>query len=245
MDVILDTNVIVADIWQASQNFRFLMNYIEKTNSSILIPTVVDIEVKAFFTRKVTEIILEIQTAHKHAERFQIKQIPPLDLDTIKSTTLGAWDDIYEKEFKQVYGQVIPLRQSILEQAVTRAAYRLPPCKENGEGMRDALIWFQILEYCKTKSSNEPVAFISMNTRDFAGQDKTMLRAELEKDAQGINLLYYPSLEIFLKNYSKSISHITNEWLAARIDFRQVKRKITGYFVLGWQGRLLRDKFKI
>jgi rRNA-processing protein FCF1 len=53
MDVILDTNILIADIWQKSQNFRFLMDFIKKTNSNIQIPSVVDVEINAFFSRLV------------------------------------------------------------------------------------------------------------------------------------------------------------------------------------------------
>jgi len=247
MDVILDTNILVADIWQDSQNFRFLMDYIEKTNSFVLIPSVVDVEIKAFFTRKVNKLLQEIEATTKRAERFGIKQIPPLDTSNIISVTHQAWDVVYETLFKKTHGKVIPLTQSIANEAIRRAAFRLAPCKENGEGVRDAFIWLQILEYCKARKVDEAVAFISLNTHDFASQDKTTIRPELENDLreQGLKLLFYPSLETFLKEYAKPISHITNDWLTKRIDFSLVEKKIQEYFNTRWQAEWQRNKFKI
>ena len=247
MDIVLDTNILIADIWQDSQNFRFLMDYIKKTNSFVLIPSVVDVEIKSFFTRKVKDSIQEIETAIKRAERFGIREIPPLDTDNIVKATHQSWDVVYETLFKKTHGRVIPLAESIVEEAFRRAAYRLAPCKENGEGIRDVFIWLQILEYCKAKKGGEPVAFISLNTHDFANQDKLTLRPELENDLQeqGVNILYYPSLEYFLKKYAKPISHISNDWLINHVDFSLVEKKIQNYFNTRWQAKWQRDKFKI
>lgn len=247
MDVVLDTNILIADIWQNSQNFRFLMDYIEKTNSFVLIPSVVDVEIKAFFTRKIKDNLQEIETAIKRAERFGINKIPPLDTESIANAAHQSWDAVYETLFKKAHGKVIPLVETIVNEAIRRAAYRLAPCKDNGEGIRDVFIWLQILEYCRAKKDGEPVAFISLNTHDFANQDKTTLRVELENELreQGVKLLYYPSLENFLKEYAKPISHISNDWLIGHIDFSLVEKKIQNYFNTGWQSKWQRDKFKI
>jgi hypothetical protein len=131
-----------------------------------------------------------------------------------------------------------------VEEATRRAAYRLPPCKENGEGMRDAIIWLQILEFYNTRKNDDPIVFISKNTHDFANQDKTTLRKELESDLQGIKLLYYPSIENFLKEHAKPISHITDEWLLERIDLSFVENIILDFFKTKWHGKWHSDKFK-
>jgi hypothetical protein len=247
MDVALDSNILIADLWQNSQSFRFLMDYIEKTNSSILIPSVVDAEVKAHFKRKLEDFVRDIDTAMRHAERAGVKKIPDLDTTTIVNATQESWDVVYEKIFKKAHARVIQLDKSIVEKAVERAAYRQPPYKENGDGMRDAIIWLQVLDYCKERKINEPVAFISLNTHDFASQDKVTLRTELKKDVEdcGIKLFYYASLESFLKEQATPISHITAEWLAERIDLAEITTKIKEHYTMGWQSRWQYGKFKI
>ncbi len=247
MDVILDTNILVADIWQDSQNFRFLMDYIEKTNSYVLIPSVVDVEIKAIFTRKVNEHLQEIESAIKRAERFGVKQIPSLVTKGILDSTHQAWDFVYETLFKKKQGKIIPLTPTVADEAIRRAAFRLAPCKENGDGIRDAFIWLQILEYCKERKSDETVAFISLNTHDFSSQDKTTLRPELENDVKdkNIKLLYYPSLESFLKKYATPISHVTSAWLEERINFSFIEKEIQEYFKTSWKAKWHKNKFQI
>ncbi len=246
MDVVVDANILDADLWLESQSIRFLKDYLEKTNATLLIPSVVETEVCAHATRRIQKAVADVGVAIEQAVRIGVTDLPLLDVPQVSTMNLQRWQRKWDL-FKQFYGHVLPLHDALLEEAVRRAAYRVPPCKPTGEGLRDALIWLQILAALKKRGEWSPVAFVSLNTHDFACTDRTGLRPELRADLVGVkaDLVYYPSLGEFLREHAQPISHVTKEWLQERIDFEQVSRQIQAYFEQRWPNTRLKEMFQI
>lgn len=87
-----------------------------------------------------------------------------------------------------------------------RALEMLPPFDVSGRGIKDTLIWLNVLRLIKD-SPDEDFCFITANSKDF-GQTKLhqQLIDDLGKNAS--RLVYFNSLEEFLSNYGDKISFI-------------------------------------
>jgi hypothetical protein len=119
----------------------------------------------------------------------------------------------------------LKIPNKIIRKVVVRAIERKKPCSINGTGIRDAIIWFSLLDYMR-ENNKENIAFISRNIKDFSdGKNDYQLNSTLIKDTNefGVNVLYYTSLREFLKEYAKPISHINRKWLIKRICIAEVK----------------------
>ena len=121
------------------------------------------------------------------------------------------------------YAEIIPLTLSAANNAIQRAIERIPPCRTSGEGVRDAIIWCQILEIVQNRQG-KAIAFISENTKEFTNNNNKELHNKLREDLQRLNfqLSYYVSLEEFIREHALPIEHITKEWIEGKITTQNV-----------------------
>ena len=227
MDIALDTNILIKDLWLRSQTMRLLFDYIERTDSRFLISEVVIQEADAYFKRQVSQDLLAIDSAIHNAKRHLLIGIPEIDYQQIHETTYTNWQKRFDTLSQKGTGEVYQADSGLLAEAVKRSVQRIPPCKESGEGMRDAVIWLSFLAYCKERLKSYHgyhVAFISENTRDFANSSRNEFLPQLQNDVEKINVTidYYSSLESFIDVHVKPISHVTMEWVKQRVDLQQV-----------------------
>jgi hypothetical protein len=75
------------------------------------------------------------------------------------------------------------------------------------------------------------VAFVSGNTKDFGSPELASFHPALAQDlaAQGAPLVFFPSLEEFNRAHSDRISHITMEWITARVSEDQLQHATEQY----------------
>jgi hypothetical protein len=230
VDVILDANVFISDLWLHSQRMRFFLDYLAKTGSHVWILEPVWGEVSAYARRHFREPLSTIESALALGKRRSILGLPEIASDAILDQTFRAWEEQIERA---VEGRAVrlPLIDHVLAEAFRRATERIPPCSVEGGQMRDAVIWLTALEHLRDRSPLAEVAFISNNTRDFAAADKVSLRDELQADlaGRGVKLAYYPSLENFLKLHAEPIRHVTLEWIQRRIDKSRLTELVEEY----------------
>src|SRR5215217_819839 len=179
MNVALDADVLIADPWLGSQRMRALLDYVTKTRSYIVLHEVVELEVKAHHKRTFAEDARKVQTILTQVGRRGLMGLPEFDPDRVSDETFTAW----ERHFHDVLGPNVVYRVPSTghhhEEAVSRAIERIPPCSNSGEGIRDAIIWLDLLEMSRFPSKIGHIAFVSQNTSDFAGTDNSSLREEL------------------------------------------------------------------
>lgn len=224
MNIAIDSNIFIADQWLRSQRTRVLLDFLEKSNSRILLSEVVQVEVKAHFRREVSECVNQIERAVRESQRKGVFGVPEFSRDESLSTTFSSWEGNFEKILGRFVLKV-PAHPRILPEVLRRAAERVPPCKKNGEGFRDAIIWLSLLDYCGRRRKTNEFVFISSNTKDFASPDETSLRDELKDDVEKYRTTvhYYSSLDAFLKQYAAPISHITLEWIQTHVDIQEAE----------------------
>lgn len=220
MNVCLDTTVLLADPWQESEKTRALYDYISKTRGSLLIHDVVLQEATATMERRWREAIRAYNGAAGDLSRLRLSAIPAADEDQLVAATRDAW----EKSVRRIQRgrRTIQTEPALMVEIVRRATQRIPPCARRGEGFRDALLWLGTLDFCNANDLRH-LAFISSNTRDYAGADGALLPA-LEQDAveRNITVDYYSSVEAFLKEHAEPIAWLNLEWVEQRIDQEEV-----------------------
>jgi predicted nucleic acid-binding protein len=230
MDIYLDSNILISDPWMNSARIHALFEYAEKTSSTVILLEPVEMEVREHFKRNVESKTSRMESAIRDARRSELLQVPEFNASACSEATLQEWHKRLENRIKGCKLFRVPLNSSVLHQAIERATQRRPPCKESGHGTRDAVIWLNVMEACRTRLETGKAAFISENTKDFADGSNN-LHPELAADchAYHVKLDYYPSLDVFLERNAKQYEVITLDWLVARFSHQEVEGLLTGY----------------
>lgn len=234
MNVALDANILIADPWLGSQRIRALLDYVLKTRSYIVLHEVVELEVKAHHKRTFAEDARRVQSILTQVGRRGLVGLPEFDQDRASEETFATW----ERHFHDVLGPNVVYRVPSSghhhEEAVRRAIERVPPCSNSG-GIRDAIIWLDLLEMSRFPSNIGQVAFVSENTKDFAQVGNSSLREELVQDLNKYEaeVTYYSSLQSFLKEHVEPVGHITREWLMEHTDFGEIENELRNQIAYG------------
>ena len=229
MYIALDSNVLIRDLWMRSQKMRALLDYVSKTPWNVLLLEVVETEVHAHARRAFSARIADIENTLQKAGRLGVVGLPRLDAERALKLTMERWENNFHYVFNKDLTDRLPLREEVAQQAMRRAADRVPPCSERGEGMRDAMIWLGLLDAADPLGEEyNRIAFISGNASDFAGRDKISLREELAVEVQRRNaaLAFYGSLDAFLKEHAQPVEHITVEWVRERMPWTEVQDEV-------------------
>jgi len=231
MDIALDTNILIADPWLNSQFTRKLLDHVKKSRDRILLSEVVRIEAEAHFKRRFAEHTKRIESACKRASRNGVTGLPDFSPDEVLQQTVSKWKARYRHVLNEEVVTRVSIPDALLPEVVRRAAERESPCSSSGNGIRDAVIWLSLLEFCHSQSHKKEFAFISANTKDFADSDGTSLGKTLARDAEryGIEVSYYPSVKCFLTQYAEPVSHIDFQWLRTRVDLQSARKMILEY----------------
>ena len=111
------------------------------------------------------------------------------------------------------------LDELILPEVVRRSTERVPPCDHAGKEVRDTIIWLSLLSYCRSLPADAEVAFLTLNTKDFASADGTDLRIELAHDVAQLTqaVTFFPSLDAFNKVHAERVAYLTVEWIREKL----------------------------
>jgi predicted nucleic acid-binding protein len=237
MNVALDANILIADLWLRSQRTRQLFDYLAKTRSHILLHHVVEAETRAYARRHIMEIVSGVEKNLRSAERRGIVGLPPLDVPSVQSATIAAWEKQFDRVFNRANTLRLDLDGGILPEAVRRATERVAPCSDSGNGMRDTLIWLGLLKYA-TKNPENTIAFISMNTNDFADASNLALHPTLSEDCagQGVTVSFFADLDSFLRAHAEPVAFVTPAWVRERLRMEDVARIIEKHIELWGSG---------
>ncbi|SDI46939.1 protein of unknown function [Desulfosporosinus hippei DSM 8344] len=206
MIVILDSNILTADFRMLGNNFKLLLNFLNRTDSTLAIPKVVMLEVKNNF-------LSELQKAQTAVEKEIAGLKGRIGNITLANPLSDGW---LEREYKQYsesldkklinIGAVILDHPNVSHQAVIeRAVPKKKPFKPNGDGYRDTLIWESVLEVLESKQ--KAVALVSRNSHDFCvkGRNSMFLHDDLKMDLlqreiPNEKLKFYVDLKDFLED---------------------------------------------
>lgn len=121
---------------------------------------------------------------------------------------------------------LVAYRAEYLPEVVSRAINRVRPCSDDGEEIRDAILWLTVKDVAKNDGDFRTV-FISRNTRQFAGENKELhqsLREEAERE--GLEVHYYPDLTTFIVARASAVDYVTEDWLSEHLSVGEIKNEV-------------------
>jgi hypothetical protein len=205
--LLIDTNIFFDNYFLRGNKFLALKNMIRKTNSKILMPTIVIDEVKKKYK----------ETLDRQQDRIdEINKKYP-DMLTQNKTTkelMAEYDKLWNKQLKGSI--VIDSSKVSMKSLIERSLSKRHPFTETGKGFRDALIWESILLFLNNTSRNKnPLVVITDNKTDFGDG---CLFDDLQQELLGRNSYCYKDLGTFLNEHESRISFITDELIVDYIE---------------------------
>jgi predicted nucleic acid-binding protein len=228
MDIILDSNIFRSDLSLKSDEFKILIDYLNKTKSSVILPEIVLQEIKELYRRDLTSKIDKHRNASKELEKslFSTAFVP-----SIISIDIESEVENYVRHVKETLcidqDKIIAYKEQYLAEVVRRATLRQKPCGSESQGFRDAIVWLTLLDYAA--SSDKPqIAFVSDNIKDFAADDKSSLHEILSKEAseRGVKVNYYRNVDKFLSEHQSKVDYITNDWIKDQLNSASLSANI-------------------
>lgn len=224
MDVIIDTNIIRKDLKLNDKNFEILVDYLNKTNSRIIFPSIVIEEIKGLYKRVLNNKLEEFLTSHNKLDSTLINhKLPEVPSIQVEEEVKQYINYVHEK-LGTSENNVIEYKDSYLSELVSRAINRRKPIDEKGQEFRDGILWLTLLDYTKQKEEKR-IALISGNTKDFADINKNSLNPELQKEVKekNIEVKYFTSLNDFAREHASFIEYITENWIQENINTRTLE----------------------
>lgn len=234
MDVVLDTNVYTSlllsqgrDVF-SSNAFVELFTYLRRTKSNLILPGPVLHEITKEYSDLISASIKKAQDSWTTLQRNTITPLkdcfPPkhdAEVKAFREELLEAgvgFEVVVLEDYKNIdIGEV-----------VRRGVYRVRPSNDNGEELRDVVIWFVALDHAKAKQSK--VAFIT-NDGHFKGSDGN-LHPDLLRDlsTRQVELLLYDSIPKFVRSNSLESSIVLADEIAPMVKESQVADLIAARF---------------
>jgi hypothetical protein len=227
VDVILDTNIYYTLIYAhggkftSANYFVELVTYLKRTNSNLVVPTLVFDELSAKYKRELSQCVKTARDAHESMTRNMMD-----DWDEFYDPDVNEQVDILRAQVidpaKGFKSQIVDAYEAIsTEEVARRGIQRIRPASAKGEELRDVMLWLFVLEHAKKGK----VVFIS-DDGDFQGATTIELHTDLIHDIgrAKVEVLYYPSLSKFITENSLTSDRATNEEMAALISFLEIAR---------------------
>lgn len=199
MKILIDTNIFYNNWYLNNAYFEYLFNFVENTNSELLISEVVVDEVEGKFNEQLVTLRQNfkknIQLSEKLLDKtfsFNLKEV--LVDYSFKTVIDNKSDYITYFDYNKISNKTL----------VQRAIAVTKPFGENDKGYRDSLIWLSFLEHLNTNPSKDEIVMINNNSNDFLNKDKNGLNNQLVKDLEEkkINNKFtiYTSLKDFIND---------------------------------------------
>ena len=180
MHIVLDSNIIIAEKFGLSPQFRELISTLTLTRHTVYLPRPVIEEVVNEFLQIFDEGVNEITKGSRILSRR-------LAIDV--QVESESFPDKYEQStslrhrlegnFDNSLCVVVEYPDTPLAELGMRAISRRKPFKQNGAGLIDSIIWETTLKLAKELDG--PIVLLSNNSRDF-GDEKRDLHADLKKE---------------------------------------------------------------
>jgi len=225
MDIIIDSNIIRQDLKLNDKNFEILIDYLAKTNSRLIYPSIVIEEVKGLYKRALTEKKQEFNTSLRRYKStllsIELPEIPEIDIND----ETDKYINYIHNKLGTSLDNVINYKNEYLPELVNRAIKRKKPLDNKGQQFRDGILWLTLLDYAES-TKEKRVAFISNNSNDFAEKGENKLCSELIEETanKGIDLKYFKTLNDFAKEHASVIDFITKKWVENNIDLKIIEK---------------------
>ena len=223
MNIILDTNIIVQNYLMNSRSFDLLFDYLNKTNSKILIPQVVYDELLEKY-RNTVFFQLDFLEKTKNKLGNILLEFDSSSIAINVETEVNKYSNYILKKIGSSEEKIIQHKANYSDELIYRAIKRKKPFSEKGEEFRDALLWLVVVDIAT--EIGEAVVFISNDSKAF-GKDGILYENLLEEvEQKGIEVHYYPSIKAFIEQQAVQVEFVNESWLSEVIDFNHFDQEI-------------------
>lgn len=223
MLIVLDTNIIFEN-WMFDKPYhRAFVDYIDTVNCNVVFPQIIWSEIEARYRSQLKDALKIQASANGNVAKLLFDKKDPnvtkgyVDIDN-SYANYSTW--LLEK-LRCGHHSIIDYPSNILPILAEKAIARIKPFGSTGEEFRDAILWHSVLEIAEEYEDLNPVVLISRNTKEFSdSNDKSQLHPELQIELKGLkdcNVLYYSSLEDFIKYHHTPIAHIDSKWIEENV----------------------------
>lgn len=188
MKVILDTNVIFRDYTLDSGWVLKLSDAAKKLGYEVYVPQVVVDEIFHHYRDELLKAYDKYSKAISLLSDLGLKPIKNNIEEDYVENTYAEKEKLYVKRLKELGIKILPYPKTDHKQIVDKELNSRKPFSSSKKGYRDSLIWETVKEQLipvKDLWGETQVLFLSDNTQDFAGKDKSLhpeLVEEFTKD---------------------------------------------------------------
>lgn len=223
MHIILDSNIYASDYRMTGVAFRTLFDYMRRTKSELVLPRLIREEVVLDYGRRLKS------EAKKFAEVWGKYNYLDIDADkrTFTKPDVGYAMKKMRRRLMRPSDAVVPLYLSettgvSVDDVFIRGARRTRPSNDEGEELRDVIIWLSVVAYSNALAA--PTAFIS-NDSGFWANDGP--HPDIEKDLRANkHLRIYRSIDDFAKQHAPEPIAVTREWLDRNFHIQAVESQL-------------------
>ncbi|RXZ65281.1 PIN domain-containing protein [Pelagerythrobacter rhizovicinus] len=163
--VYIDTSVAINESFLRSPYVEAFLKACKILQYTVVIPEIVDDELKGNYPKKLGEKLSAFQKAEKDLGKL-------IDLDS-NALTFSDAVDAYEEwlaDLLEQHGVMIAPYPQISPKELVEQSYKLnKPFKNSGEGHKDYIVWKTILSGVINQEQPPPNLFLTNNTKDFCG----------------------------------------------------------------------------
>lgn len=183
--IFLDTNIFYNNWFLKNANFNLLFNFIENTDSILLISELVCEEVENIHQRECQSIINTLTQEKNKLEKL-VKNSIDLNFEALIPKEYNFKSLLEDKCSNIKYIPYDPIEQNIV---VKRALKNIRPFQDEEKGYRDTLIWLSLLYYLSAHNiQTGDIYFITNNKDDFFDKKKTTFHQHLLNDIEQAKL---------------------------------------------------------
>jgi len=224
MQIILDANVYATDYRMKGVSFRTLFEYLRRTDSRIVLPRSIREEVILSYGRRLKA------EAKEFAEVWNRYRYLELDYDRglFDKPDVGDAQKALRRILRKPFGGiptifVAQMEGVSVEEVFIRGARRKRPANEQGEELRDVIIWLWVLSYSDTAGTQ--VAFISGDS-GFWAKDAPHPDIQHDLQSKGGRVSIYKTIDDFIKSHAPAPTPVTAEWVEEHLPIQTIEPEL-------------------
>lgn len=202
MIIVLGANVLIADPLLGGHRFEALCSHAKRRAEKIIVPQVAFMEAVRRYGDLAEEALKAINKASSYTRRMGVGK--EFDFGRLRKAVQDApaqYEDRLRERLHECDVEINDVPKVDHAAIIDRIMEGRKPASSKSDNYRDVLIWHTLLEV--VGESNEHVAFVSTNWKDFGiAESSTALADDLKGDLDGIgkpeSVTLYNGLKMFL-----------------------------------------------
>ena len=210
--ILLDTNIYLEGFFlSSSKNRQGLQNFLDIRTATLLLPSIVDLEVQNRLGKTVQDELSNI--AKMRLSKFNLLQIPKAE--ELEQQLLNSYQDF----INSVPYQKIDCGRLDMTVLIKKAVLKHKPFDQKGRGFQDAMIWQTLIHYLQQQKGHE-IVFITNDCQAFGKRNKLdgELIEELKNHGLEQRVRYFNSLTGFLTECAQPFEFIDETFLRQILD---------------------------